>query len=451
MTKSNRIASVTVWTIFSLMLGFALFQISEYGRNIPLAEDWSIVRPLTGNEPETLNWLWAQNNEHRIPVPKILLLGLLKITHGDFRSGMYFNTLSLGILAFSMILLARKLRGGTTRIADAFFPIALLNMGNWENLVWSWQVGFVFPTVLTCAMLLLIINNPHFSKPVSAIFGGICVMLLPLCGANGILYSPFLALWLFYCAILNLGDKSKEKSSPFTGYYLIMSFLISLAFTLAYFKGFEFPRWYPHSRSITATLITAAKFQALGFGPGVKKYWNFSAIIVNSFLLVTALISIRAIFQKSGLERNRALGITLFLGNAISFAIAVGWGRAAVVPTAGLQLRYVLLAAPAIITAFYIWELYGLPKLASVVQNGLLLVALLLLPFNTKAGFEWRDWYREGMNKVETEILSEDAPSLIAKQNKTFLVHWWDEKRLTETMLMLKEARIGPFSKMKGE
>ncbi len=276
-------------------------------------------------------------------------------------------------------------------------------------------------------------------------------MLLPFSGANGILYSPFLALWLFYCAILNLKDKSIDKSSPFTGYFLIISSLISLAFTLAYFNGFEFPRWYPHSPSITATLVTAAKFQTLGVGPGVKKYWNFSAIIVNSFLLVTALISLRAIFQKSGLERNRALGITLFLGNAIAFAIAVGWGRAAVVPTAGLQLRYGLLAAPALISSFYIWELYGLPKLTSVAQNGLLFVALLLLPFNTKAGFEWRDWYKEGMDKVEKEILSGDPPSIIAKQNKTFLVHWWDETKLAEAMLMLKQARIGPFSKMKAD
>jgi hypothetical protein len=428
-----------------------LFQISEYGRNIPLAEDWSLVHPLTGNEPEMLKWLWTQNNEHRIPVPKILLLGLLKFTNGDFRSGMYFNAFSLGILAFFMITLARKLRGGRTRFADAFFPVALLHVGNWENLVWSWQLGFVFPTVLTCAMLLLILNNTYFSKPANAIFAGSCVMLLPLSGANGLLYSPFLALWLFYCGILNFRNKLNVNRYFLISSILIISSLISIAFIFLYFIGFEFPPWYPHSPSIWATLITAAKFQALGLGPAVKTHWNVSAIIVSGFLLITAIISLRAIFRTSGVERHRALGISLFLGNAFFFAISVGWGRAAVVPTVGLQLRYVLLAAPALITAFYIWELYGLPRLRSAPQIGLLLFTLFLLPFNIKAGFEWRHWYKEGMDKVEAEILSGNPPSQIAERNREFLVHWWDETKITEAMLMLREAGIGPFSKMKGE
>jgi hypothetical protein len=227
--------------------------------------------------------------------------------------------------------------------------------------------------------------------------------------------------------------------------------LISLAFIFLYFIGFEFPPWYPHSPSIWATLITAGKFQALGLGPAVKTDWNVSAIIVSGFLLITALISLRAIFQNSGAERHRALGISLFLGNALFFAIAVGWGRAAVVPTVGLQLRYVLLAAPALITAFYIWELYGSPKLREAVQIGLLLIALLLLPFNTKAGFEWRDWYKEGMDKVETEILAGNPPSQIAERNRVFLVHWWDDTKLAEAMLTLKKAGVGPFSKMKAD
>ncbi len=82
---------------------------------IPLAEDWLMVAPLTGNEPDLTGWLWRQNAEHRIPLPKIIYLFLLKITHGDFRAGMVFNVLSVGflsaafILVFKYIVSARKL------------------------------------------------------------------------------------------------------------------------------------------------------------------------------------------------------------------------------------------------------------------------------------------------------------------------------------------------------
>jgi len=74
---------------------------------------------LTGNEPDLSGWLWAQNNEHRIPLPKLILLGLFKMTKGDFRAGMFFNAIALGVLAIFMVLAARHLRG-KTKFSDAF-------------------------------------------------------------------------------------------------------------------------------------------------------------------------------------------------------------------------------------------------------------------------------------------------------------------------------------------
>src|SRR5438309_3316190 len=58
----------------------------------------------------------------------------LKISGGDFRIGMVANTLMLAGLCLAMILTARRIRGGQTRLADAFFPLALLHLGHWENM-----------------------------------------------------------------------------------------------------------------------------------------------------------------------------------------------------------------------------------------------------------------------------------------------------------------------------
>jgi hypothetical protein len=54
----------------------------------------------------------------------LILLGLLKMTKGDFRAGMFFNAIALGVLAIFMVLAARHLRG-KTKFANAFFPVAL--------------------------------------------------------------------------------------------------------------------------------------------------------------------------------------------------------------------------------------------------------------------------------------------------------------------------------------
>lgn len=446
----NKLQEVFVFSVWITMMLIAIYNVAMYGRNIPLAEDWLLVSPYTGNEPDMFDWLWAQNNEHRIPAPKLILLALLKISNGDFRAGMFLNVLLLGLLSFCMIIVARQMRAGTTSFTDAFLPIALLNLGNWENMAWSWQLGFVLPTFLTCGMLLLMLSHPYLSKPNIAGVAGISVMLLPLSGANGLIYTPFLSLWLFYCGILNLRRATDFNARFSTSVILVISALIALALSILYFVGYYSPSWYPHSPNIWATLITASKFQAMGLGPAVKKSWNLSILIVNGFILITALVSPILVLRSKGLERQRALGIFLFLINAIVLAFAMGWGRATVVPTAGFPLRYALLTVPALIIAYFIWELYELPKLRSLAQIGLLVGSLIVLPFNTKAGLEWRNWYTGVMDKVEHDILVGTPPALLAKRHGN-LVHWWDEARLTSALIMLKEAGVGPFSQMKVE
>src|SRR5688572_17992590 len=129
-----------LWSVWLVMVLIPLAYFVKDSHNIPFSEDWLLVSPLTGHEPDLLKWFWTQNNEHRIPFPRLILLGLLKVTHGDFRSGMLFNIIILAALALAMMYVARHLRGGRTSFADAFFPIALLHLGNWENLFWGWQL-----------------------------------------------------------------------------------------------------------------------------------------------------------------------------------------------------------------------------------------------------------------------------------------------------------------------
>jgi hypothetical protein len=124
--RSDRAARAFVWSVWLAMVLAAFFILFKYARNVPFSEDWLLVPPLTGNEPDLFGWLWAQNNEHRIPFPRLILLGLLKISHGDFRAGMLFNIIILGTLAFAMIRVVRHIRGGQTHYVHTFFPPASL-------------------------------------------------------------------------------------------------------------------------------------------------------------------------------------------------------------------------------------------------------------------------------------------------------------------------------------
>ena len=55
-----------------------------------------------------------------------------------------------------MMLTARRLRGKTV-LADAFFPLALLEWGQSENFLWTWQLMFMVPATIAGLVLLLVV------------------------------------------------------------------------------------------------------------------------------------------------------------------------------------------------------------------------------------------------------------------------------------------------------
>jgi hypothetical protein len=444
--RTDSVERLFVWSVWLIMFSFALFCIFKYGRNIPLAEDWLLVAPLTGNETDFFGWLWAQNNEHRIPVPKLIFLVLLKLTNGDFRAGMYFNAIVLGGISLAMIQVARYIRGERNKIVDAFYPIILLHIGQWENLVWSWQISIVFPVALVLSIFLVCIVSPILTNKTAVVFTAISLILLPLCGGIGILYAPFFSLWLICCAIFHWKGILMENRSKQMSVFLIGSATITLIIVGVYFIGYERPTWNPPSPGFKATLITSAKFLALGLGPVAAKFWKLSILFSFIVLLPSTWLALRGVLLNKKLEQYRALILFLFFGNLALFALAMGWGRAGLVPTVGLPIRYVLLAVPAFCAAFFVWELYGSKHIRNIMQMSLLIIMVVLIPYNTTMGFGWRNWYLTGMNAIEKDLSQHTPHSVLAKHHGKFLIHWWDEKQLTRHIQMLYDNKIGPFA-----
>jgi len=448
---SDRAEKVFVWSVWLIMMLVALICIIKYGRNIPFLEDWYLVQPLTGNEPDLAEWLWRPYKEHRLPLPRLILLGLLKLTNGDFRIGMLFNVITLGAISFAMILVARHLRGGRTSFADAFFPIILLHLGNWMNLFWSWQFTFVLPTTLTLTLLLVLISYSTLATTTAAVIAGTCLVLLPLCGANGLLIVPLMALWLIYTGVLYLHAEKRHAGSLWISAFLIGSAAVALCLSALYFVGYQ--SWVSLNPSIPKVLITAAKCLALGLGPLASISWKLPTLIVMSFLIPSAVLVILRVLHNNYPERQRTLGILLYFVNLTFFALALGLGRAGVIGASNGYDRlpgwYVLLAVPTLCTAFFIWELYGSTKLRCVVQYALFITMCILLPFNTIWGLGWGDRYRKRMDAVEKDLQAGTPLTTLAERHGDFLIYWLNKDELANLMQMLHDAGIAPFSKMK--
>ena len=451
------VAQAFVWGVWALMTLIALACIARYGRNVPLAEDWLMVPPMTGHEPHLATWLWAQNNEHRSPLPRLILLGVLAATH-DFRAGMVLNVLSLAALAAAMIFTARYLRNGVTRASDAFFPLALLHLGDWENLVWAWQFQFVSSAVLICALMLAIARQRGAPTMRQSLAAAVSLVLLPLTGASGLVFALALAPWAAWVGTVQLRAARNAREPGTRGALLLASAIVAPLLVGAYFIGYVQPWWNPPNPGRLQTLKTTLRFLALAWGAAARNAWAIASIAIVLVLGATLLVLVRALARARGAERQRAFGLLSFAGGCGVLALAIGWGRAATDIVSGMPMRYVLFAVPALCATYFIWELYASAAPSRWLQWALCIAMLLLLPWNTREGFGlpgrydigWRGWYVTGMNAVEQDIRNGMPRLEMASRHREFLMHW-DENKLAAGMRMLHDAHIGPFSRLRDD
>ncbi|MCB9100573.1 MAG: hypothetical protein H6632_13605 [Anaerolineales bacterium] len=446
--ESDYGAQIFVWGVWLIMAASAVFVLVKSGRTVLLNEDWWLVPPLTGNEPDLLGWLWNQNSEHRIPVPRLILLALLKISEGDIRAGMAFNVTVLSAVAFLLILAARKIRGGQTRFADAFFPLILIHLGNAENLYWSWQLTQVVPSVLTCVILLVLVTDPLLTTPRYTLVSSVTLILLPLSGSHALIFAPAIALWFSFLAIRHWrGVKAQPR---WISGFLIASALMSLLLTGLHFVTYHRPDWRPPDPTLPAAFETAIKFLALGLGPAVRDAWTLPIGIMVTVFGGATLMGILAFFRDPAPEKLRAFGLLLFFSNFILLALATGWSRATAIQTVyGVYpLRYVTMAVPGFLTAFFLWELYGPTRVKVIVLSGLMGVMGFLLPANTNQGLGWLYWFADKDVAFEQDLLSGTPATILAERYRDLLLHYREPDEIAGYMRMLRDADVGIFSKM---
>ena len=433
--------AAVVWLVWGAALASILVFIARDGRNIPFEEDWLMVAAMTGHEPDLPRWLWSQNSEHRLPLPRLVNLMLLRAT-GDFRSTMVFDALALGALAAAMILVARTLRDGRTSVADAFFPLLLLHLGNWDNLVWGWQIQFVLPTVLACAFLLVILARPSLATPGVTMAGALMLIGLPLSGANGLVFAPPLAAWLAYAVWVGRREPTPDRSrvSSLAGGAAGLAILLCAV----YFVGYESSPWNAPSPGFGATLETSGKFLALGLGPAAAKSWLLFGIVAF-VVLVAGLRALRTAPRREAADRLRFLGLLAFFAAVIVLTVAVGWGRAGrAAETGRMPTRYVLLAAPGMCAAYFSLLLFGTERMRRVGPAALAILLALLFPLNTREGLKRRAWFGDGMAAFERDLASGASSGALARRHHGFMLHW-DEPLMVAGLQQLHDAGIGPF------
>lgn len=427
-----------VWGVWAAMLTGALFFIHSYGCNLPFYDEWNLVGAVTGHQPVSFAWLWEQSNEHRIVLPKLIYLGLAKLTGCDFRAGMYFNGLALGALAGALILIARRLRGWTG-YADAFFPLALLHAGHWENLLWSFQIEFITSTLLACVLLYLILRSRESLTWGAGLAGGLCLVALPLCGAHGLPLVPPLAVWLVLWAF-----QARQAAGRVGLYRLAVVALLAaaaLALVPLYFIGYHRVDGHPPSPGWEATGKVALEFLTMSFGHAAALLWNYARFATVG-LLLGAAAALGAIWWKRPEERIRILGLWCFLAGFIGLALGIGWGRAGIDKGAGFAFRYAALAVPVFFAVYFAFEIAGPTSWARFVQTALFTAFCACYWMNMQIGI-WNGQERWRSFQAAEHDMMAHLPAGLVAQRHTALYPVRDH--IISHLEWLRDAGVGKF------
>jgi hypothetical protein len=383
------------------------------------------------------------------------MLAILKLSGGDFRSGMIVNIAIVALLAAGMVEVARRVRGGALRYTDAFFPIVLLEVGDWQNLFWHWQISFVLSVALVSMGFLAIIRRPGLDSPGTAAGMAAALLLAPLTGGSGLLFVPPLMLYAGWTGV-RLGRAAQSQSERLTAIMLVGAVAVTAGFIAFYLTGYERPAWVPENPGLGKSLITAVQFQVFGLGPAVRTSWIVWTGVAL-LLLLAAMVRVVGTWRPSRSSfasirdenRLRALGLFACLLSVAGFAAGIGWGRAAVIDVyQGWPDRYVLLAAPAFCLAYFAFELSGSGGLNRVGRGLLFGVAVVLLPMNVAFGRDYGRWYVGGMDRVIRDIRDGVPRDVLAARHREFLHHSWEPGELAGRMQMLDDRNIGPFAAM---
>ena len=433
----SRLEAAVTWGVWAAMLAGTLAFVAHYASNVPSWDDWDMVPTLTRNQPVTWGWLWSQHNEHRVPLPRLIFLGLDWLTVIDMRVTMVFDLLAMAALAAAMILVATRLRGRPS-VSDAFFPLVLLHAGQAANLLWGWQLQFFASVALACIALLAVVRVGTTTTAARAgVTVGVCAMLLPLCGANGLGMVPGLAAWPLALALLP--ERWTGSSATRRDRWLLALGAGALVLTGLYFVGWQPVPYHPKSQSVYQSLKTAAQFLTIGLGPAARGPWPLSGLATLAAFGATMLLLYRTWRDRPG-ERARALGLACVIGALASLALGLGLGRN------GFETRYVTLALPAWCALYFAWVVYG-GWTRAWVTSGLALTALAALWSNTAFGLEYARELRGQLGGFERDMAAGvPLPELLHRYGPWLHPH---QDMPARYLPMLKRARVHGYAALR--
>jgi hypothetical protein len=371
--SADTAAPIFVWLLFGCLLAYHLAFVVQHSFPVPYWDESSYIPYVVGAQPVTPGWLWSQANEHRIPLPRLLYLGLARISHYDARLMNGVTVLLLASTAGLLIWRLRRLEGRTT-FFHAFLPLLLLNPAHYWNTVWPNQTAFVLPTCfLCCAVAILAQRGEGLARYFSI---GPLALVTCMCGANGLPLALAIAPLPLWMGVQYLREGARRR-----GFISLLCGSAIYLYTGVYFIHLnrDVPRMRPWL--LGEAIIESFKAISMSIGPAAEFLWPYAAILITALLIACTFLLLSVILKQPG-DRMSAVGLLLALAGSVGLAIGIGFGRTVLGRGAGFASRYATIVAPILFTIFVAFTRFGTIAVRRFVQVTLLMTMCSVFPMN---------------------------------------------------------------------
>ena len=394
MTTPRRVPSAAaafVWAVWLACTVAAFGLVNRYAGRTPYFDDFAFLPLQLFGDSTTLRDLWEPLNEHRVPLPKLVTWAVSRVVGYDPKAVMRVDLALVAAGAAALIAAARGFRG-STRFADAVFPLVTLSVGQADNFLWAVQVNFLLPAALLAGCLALITRiGPTLTAGRAAGIGALAV-LLPLCGIQGQVPAVAVAVWLLGAgATICRTDRRSAAIAAGSG-------VVSFAVVAACVAGYTRPEHHPTPEPDWLAARYTVRVMGGAWGPTSEQLGPSEPTSLPTYfgtgtaavLLLTGWWTLRACRDRA--SRTAATGHLAFLAGMLALCAAIGVGRGAV-NAGALANRYATLAAPLVCWAYLAAVRFGPPIAGPVIASGLFLTACVVAWPNAAWGLDYaRDW-----------------------------------------------------------
>jgi hypothetical protein len=410
------------------------------GARYPWSDEWNLVPYLANVRRIGARWFWTQHVDHRIPMVKLAYLFLYQVRPGDFRLPIFLDAILMGIAAGVFLLTAKMLRGQAS-YADVFFPLSMMHMNlgvSW----WGFQMQFVLPTFLLCVVIAasssLFVEGSGGMSVRRAWVITVPMLLLPLCGTNGLVLS--LGVILFAILVVRWYYRLSGRKVNAVGIVCAGMGLTVLVDGL-YFVGFSRVDHHWGALTFSSFLRTTVGVILAPFGMLASTHLPvaLSLLGVLGGWLLVKIIRTYPLWRQS--ERRYFFSLVALCGSAMAVAVAVGYGRGGRGWIPDLTRHYSVLVLPLYAGAFLLatrMRMSILTMMMALLMTGLYFA---YLPASVRIA---RDVWRTTIATDNALSASADVESFVASQVSSlyFVDNEWARASVREGLLALGRQSV---------